>query len=281
MAFSATAFAIAGVDFLLGQADKIVLGVYLNPRQVGVYAVAMALVSFVPIALQSVNQIFSPTIAELHAKGEHALLQQLYATLTKWILILTLPLAFTMIIFAKPLIAMFGHGFEPGAAVLVIGAFGQLLNCAVGSVGYLLLMSGNQLRVIKIQASTAAMMIVLSLLLVPQFGITGAAIASAFAMIVTNVWSLAVVMRTLNLFPYNASYRKLVPPALISSIVLVLLLQSLSRIHSPSTIAAVALVAAYLSFMGTLFLAGLEPDDRRFAKIVWNKINFLKNGVTC
>src|SRR5438128_1675503 len=48
--FSAAAFGISAVDFALSQSDKIVLGVYLNARQVGIYAVATALVGFVPIA---------------------------------------------------------------------------------------------------------------------------------------------------------------------------------------------------------------------------------------
>src|SRR6266487_2861497 len=92
VAFSAASFCTAGLEFVLGQADKILLGRYLDVRQVGIYAVAMALVGFVPIALQSVNQIFSPMIAELHATGNKVLLQQLFSTLTKWIFVLKFPL---------------------------------------------------------------------------------------------------------------------------------------------------------------------------------------------
>jgi O-antigen/teichoic acid export membrane protein len=282
IAFSATAFGIAVVDFVLRQSDKIVLGYYLNPRQVGVYAVAMALVAFVPVVLQSVNQIFSPTIAELQATGNHALLQQLYATLTKWILIFTLPLAFTIIFFSRPLMGMFGHGFEPGATVLVIGTVGQLFNCAVGSVGFLLLMSGNQRRLIKIQGCNAVLMIGLSLLLVPRFGIAGAAVASALAVIITNLWSLATVFRTLNLFPYNAGYKKLVPAAFFSVAVLLALLHSSSRIHSIWALAAAGMVCAYGSFLATLWMFGLEPNDRRLAAIAWNHVGttLRRNGVT-
>ena len=282
IAFSATAFGIAAVDFALSQADKIVLGFYLSPRQVGVYAVAIALVGFVPIALQSVNQIFAPMIAELHASGNRALLQQLYATLTKWIVILTLPLAFTMMIFAKPLIAIFGHDFEAGAAVLAIGACGQLFNCAVGSVGYLLLMSGNQMQLIKIQGCNAALMIGLSLFLVPRFGIAGAAVASAVAVISTNLWSLVAVSRCLHLFPYNAGYRKLILCALISAAVLFICLRGLSPAQPPLMIAGIGFVAAYISFLGTLLLFGLDPDDRRFAAILWHHLGrrVRRNGVT-
>ena len=69
ISFSAVVFAMNSLEFLMSQADKILIGFYLNAREVGIYAMAAALVAFVPIVLQSVNQIFSPTIADLHARG--------------------------------------------------------------------------------------------------------------------------------------------------------------------------------------------------------------------
>jgi O-antigen/teichoic acid export membrane protein len=280
VAFSITAFGMAAVDFVLTQTDKIVLGCYLNPAQVGIYAVAMGMVAFVPIALQSVNQTFAPTIAELHANGNHEVLQQLYATLTKWILVLTLPMAFTMIVFARPLIGLFGRAFEAGAIVLIIGAVGQLFNCAVGSVGYLLLMSGHEVQLIKIQACNAVAMVALNLLLVPRFGITGAAAASAVSVIVTNLWCLAAVHRGLKLQPYNASYKKLVAPAIVCAILLAVLLHASSRTHSLWAIASLGFSSAYISFLATFFCFGLDSEDRRLARVVGGKlrINFRRIG---
>ena len=279
-AFSAAAFAIAGVEFVLSQADKIVLGYYLSATQVGIYAVAMALVGFVPVALQSVNQIFSPGIAELHATGDHSLLRRLYATLTKWILALTIPLALTIMILARPLMGIFGSAFEAGATVLIIGTIGQLVNCAVGSVGYLLLMSGNQNQMVKIQAVNAALMITLSVLLVPRFGIRGAACAAAVAVAMTNLWSLRAVYRRLQLFPYDSSYLKLIVPGLLSGLVVLLLR---FRLHASSAflVAAIGLFCAYAVFLGAFVSFGLNGDDRRLAQAAWGKlrVNLRRNGV--
>src|SRR5258708_11312536 len=120
-AFGATVFGVALLEFFLAQADKILIGVYINARQVGVYTVAMAIGAFVPIALQSVNQIFSPIIADLHGRGGHDLLGRLFLTLTKWILALNMPVAVVTIVFAHPLMRIFGPDFEAGWIVLVIG----------------------------------------------------------------------------------------------------------------------------------------------------------------
>jgi O-antigen/teichoic acid export membrane protein len=273
VAFSAAAFAIATVEFVLSQADKIVLGYYLSTTQVGIYAVAMALVGFVPVALQSVNQIFSPGIAELHANGNHSLLQRLYTTLTKWILALTIPLGLTIVILARPLMGIFGPAFEAGAVVLIIGTIGQLVNCAVGSVGYLLLMSGHQNQMVKIQTINAVLMITMSVILVPRFGIRGAACAAAVSVAVTNLWSLRVVYRRLRLFPYDASYLKLLLPAILSVMIVVLLRFSLQA-HSAFLAAAVSLSCAYGVFLGTFVSFGLTDEDRMLAQATWNKFGF-------
>ena len=101
ISFSAVVFAMDVLSFVMSQADKILIGFYLDARELGIYAVAAALVTFVPIVLQSVNQIFSPTIADLYARGQIELLGRMFQTLTKWILGLTLPLDAGMIIFAR------------------------------------------------------------------------------------------------------------------------------------------------------------------------------------
>jgi len=67
--FSASLFAVQALEYTFGSLDKIVLGYWLDARRVGIYVVAASVTVFVPILLQSVNQIFSPTIADLHARG--------------------------------------------------------------------------------------------------------------------------------------------------------------------------------------------------------------------
>jgi O-antigen/teichoic acid export membrane protein len=64
VSFSGAALGVGFLEFAIGQTDKVLIGFYLSARALGIYAVAAAMVAFVPIVLQSVNQIFSPTIAD-------------------------------------------------------------------------------------------------------------------------------------------------------------------------------------------------------------------------
>jgi O-antigen/teichoic acid export membrane protein len=272
VAFSSVAYAIAALQFLLAQTDKIVLGYYLDAKRVGIYAVAMAVVGFVPIALDSVNQIFSPIISELHAAENHAVLQQLYATLTKWVMVLTIPLALSMIIFARSLMLIFGPAFQSGTAVVMIGAVGQVFNCAVGSVGFLLLMSGNQAQLMKIQAVNAVLMISLNVLLVPRFGIAGAAIATTITTVTTNIWALISVRRIVKVFPYNAGYLKLAFPSVFATAGTLALARFMGGVQAPWKVAGAGLLFAYMIFVGLIFLFGLDPNDLDLAKIAWARV---------
>jgi O-antigen/teichoic acid export membrane protein len=262
------------LEFVLAQADKILLGAFLDVRQVGIYAVAATLVAFVPVALQSVNQIFSPTIADLHARGEHALLGRLFQTLTKWILGLTLPLAFVMIIFSKPLMRLFGAAFEAGWVVLSLGTLGQLVNAGVGSVGYLLLMSGNQARLIRVQVVMAVFMIATTFGLVRPFGIAGVALAAALTAVLTNYLCLRQVRAALQLSPYNRTYLRLLGPCAVSLAVTAgvrLLIRSFD-LHPEWLWIGVASVLSYATFCGSVLLVGLDNDDKMIVAAIRSRV---------
>jgi O-antigen/teichoic acid export membrane protein len=270
--FAAAVFGMNVLDFLVSQADKILLGLYLNPRVVGVYVLASTLSAFIPIILQSVNQIFAPVIADLHARGRQDMLQRLFQTLTKWVLGLTIPLACVIIVFAPQLMRIFGPDFEPGWPVLVIGGVGQLVNCGVGSVGYLLLMSGNQRRLIKVQFAMAGVSILVNVTLIPTLGIVGAALAASCVNVGGNLWNLFEVHKALRIYPYNRSYFALLIPATCTVAAVVLLrVMTVSPAH-PWFAILLALASSYVVFGGLAVAFALDPDDRMIARSAWAQV---------
>ena len=271
-AFAAASFGMSAIDFLVSQADKILLGFYLNPTLVGIYVVASTLSALIPLILQSVNQIFAPVIADLHAQARKDVLERLFQTLTKWVLGLTLPLAFVVIVFAVPLMRIFGRGFEAGWPVLVIGAVGQILNCGVGSVGYLLLMSGNQKRLIRVQFVMVGVSLLMNITLIPVFGVVGAALASAIVNVGGNFWNLRHVRKTLQISPYNRSYLTLAIPALFAVATVVLVRVWTGSMARPWLGILAALAVSYLAFCGVALKFALNEDDKMIATSAWGQL---------
>lgn len=276
--FSLAMLAVSFLDLVMLQTDKIALGFFRNPGELGIYSVAAALVAYIPLTLTSVNQIFAPTIAHLHTRGERVLLSRLFQSLTKWVTGMTLPLVLVVIVFSRPLMRLFGPTFAVGWPILVIGACGQLVNCGVGSVGYLLLMSGNEKRLIRAQAVMAALMVSLGILLVPGKGILGAAIAVAITTIGINLWNLFEVRLALKLWPYNRSYLKLALPALSSIAAVVGLKKYSAWLHHDWLAVGVAVVCSYAVFTAVFLASGLDSDDRLIASAIWSRLRGSVSG---
>ena len=254
------------------QADRIALGFFRHPREVGIYAIGATVVVYVPLVLSSINQIFAPTISDLHTRHEHALLARLFQSLTKWVVGMTLPLALVIIALARPLMRIFGGDFEVGWPILVIGTLAQLVNCGVGSVGYLLLMSGNERRLLKVQIVMALVMVGACIALVPLWGIVGASLAAAITTVGMNVWNLLEVRKVLGLSPYNRSYLRLLPPAIATAAAMLVLRRYAGVFHHDWLTVGVALTLAYGIFAAVVLLSGLDADDKLIAKAIWSRV---------
>ena len=167
---------------------------------------------------------------------------------------------------------VFGPEFEAGSSVLVIGAAGQLINCSVGSVGYLLLMSGNQRRLIKVQIAMAGLSIVVNITLIPLLGIVGAAVAAASVNVISNLWNLSEVRKALHIFPYNRSYLALLIPAFVSGAVVVLLRFRIQTSAHPWIVIPFVLFVSYAVFCSSAVAFALDQDDRMIARGAWTQV---------
>ena len=276
--FALSMLGLAVLEFMSGQADRLIVGHYLEAKQVGIYAIASAAAGLNAMVLQAVNSIFAPTIANLHAQGEHVLLLRLFQTLTKWIIAFTLPLALLFILLAPTLMGIFGPDFQAGSLVLCIITLGQLVNSGTGSVGYLLLMSGNQKRLIRIQVVMATAILLANVILIPRLGITGAALVAASGMALANLAYLVIVRRTLGLFPYNRSYLKLVGPALAATGGVWLLRIWLGGSWRAIPLLLLAFVVGYTVFLAGFVAFGLNDDDRMIVDMVRSRVRALFAG---
>jgi O-antigen/teichoic acid export membrane protein len=94
---------------------------------------------------------------------------------------------------------LFGTKFEQGAWPLRILTLGQLVNVATGSVGYLLIMTGNQTLLRNNTTVWAILNLVGNLVLVPSYGAVGAATSTAVCLASMNIVSWWIVRKKLNI----------------------------------------------------------------------------------
>ena len=96
-----------------------------------------------------------------------------------------------MFVLAGPLLGIFGASFVAGETALRILLIGQVVGAGLGSVMYIMTMTGQERPAMFILGAILVANPVLNLVLIPKFGIEGAAVAKAATLI---VWKMAMAM---------------------------------------------------------------------------------------
>ena len=182
LAASLPMLAISGCEILLQNTDVLVLSRFTSPADVAVYYAAgktMALIMFIHYAVGSAT---ASRFASLKARGDEAGLCLAVREAVRWTFGPSLAAAITILALGKPLLSLFGPAFVEGYPVMAILVFGYLARSAMGPAEFLLNMLGEQKRCAISMMMAAALGIALNFALVPLYGITGAAIATATAL---------------------------------------------------------------------------------------------------
>ncbi|MEZ4681928.1 MAG: flippase [Caldilineaceae bacterium] len=202
--------AFAGVfNVLLLWLDRYFIGYYLSAEQTGIYQALTQIPILFVISLQGLNAIFSPMIASIYAQKEHTRLNELFKISTKWGIYCSLPLFIVAVLFPDHLLyVMFGSRYMGWTVPLIILATGQMLNAITGPVGYMLIMTGHQKYWFWLCMIALIINSVLNSWLVPLYGFSGAAIATAISVVTLNGGALLQTRRVLQLWPYDWRYLK-------------------------------------------------------------------------
>jgi len=192
---------IAVMYVINGRTDILMLGILADAQDVGIYAVARQGASVVVFVLLAVNQVVAPEFARLYEGRQMKQLQKLVTSSSRVILVLSLPVAFALTAFGHWFLLIFGPEFVAGGDALRILCIGRLFSAAAGSVGFLLMMSNHE-RIAAINVGISSVVnIFLNTVLIPRFGIEGAAAATATSFALVNVLQAWAVYRTMNLRP--------------------------------------------------------------------------------
>jgi len=191
---------INGVHIINVHTDILMLGLFTDSSDVGVYRVATRGAEGVLFVLVAANLTAAPVISRLYHQSEHKQLQEAITFTARMVLLFALPVALLLMFWGGPIIEfLFGSAYVGGALALAILAGGQLINAGAGSVSMLLTMTGRERSNAKIAVAGALTNITLNATLIPVWGINGAAAATATSIAVVNILLAISVRRSLGL----------------------------------------------------------------------------------
>lgn len=189
-----------GLAFMvLNLSDRLMLRFLDTTPELGIYDVVLRLTNLSLIAILSLNAIAEPKFSELHAAHALRRLKKMAQKVTFTGIILSLPIIILLAFFPRFFLGLFGtHGeFLTGTSTLYILLAGQLINVLCGAVLVLLNMTGHQRNVQRILITAALINIGLNFILIPLFGIDGAAVATTVTTFIWNLWALWIVHKKL------------------------------------------------------------------------------------
>ncbi|HNS12243.1 MAG TPA: polysaccharide biosynthesis C-terminal domain-containing protein [Bacteroidia bacterium] len=196
---SATVLLTSFLNMLLKQSDILFVSYLLGNTMAGKYAAAAKMAMIVALGLSVIDYVYIPKIAAMWENRRLIGLQQMIKEASRQILIITIPIVLILIIAGKWILGLFGESFSASYVPLVILVCGQLFNALTGMVGGLLMMTGHQKVFLFLYFLSFCLQVSLNFLLIPVYGIAGASIASASAIILLNGLAYLYVKKKLKI----------------------------------------------------------------------------------
>ena len=203
LAFSIPQTLAAMVFRLNLRMDYLMLYALVGSEAVGLYAIAAGLATMGALPVNAVITMFNPFIAELVGTGETERLNALLKTVTRWLILLSLPVYAVLLLLPDIILRIYKPEYLASLTPLVILCGGQIINVACSPTMRLIPMSGHTTLNLINGIVATAVGFTLNLLLIPEYGGVGAAWATAITLSAWGLWRVVEVWFLLRCFPFT------------------------------------------------------------------------------
>lgn len=266
--FSIPLMFASGVDFLIANTDTFLVGAFLTSSAVGIYNVAFQLRTAGLFFYHPLTYLLPPVLSKMDANDDLEEAHRVYQVVTKWITFITTPVFLAVVFFPRIAILLsFGSQYVEGALPLRILAFPIMVTTFLGANEKALIALGYNRISLYVNLVVATLNIALNVILIPQTGIVGAALASGVAFIFRDLTFTVALYRWEGVHPFS---RSMVRP-FFGGITLALLgyplLVKTVGISVGTVVAAGLLYLAVYAPLSVL-LGAIEPEDRLMLELV-------------
>ncbi len=267
----------AGLWMIMFRADTFMLGYFSNEKIVGIYNLMLPIAGILTIFLTSTNHIFFPVISHLHAEKKFEELSDAFRTVLRWDFLLTFPFFIFLAFFSKPLLLGFFPNYVSGWKALTILSIGMMFRSGLGPVGQTLQCYEKTSFILKINSLIIVLNLILNFILIPIYGLIGAAIATSTAYSLNNILQILKVKKILDFEIEFSLYKKYLISSLIPGSFIFLILRYVPAYWWLVTILFFIFLVS--NFLLLMLFNGFSDDDSyllEIADILLKKIGFKK-----
>src|SRR6266566_2030364 len=183
--------------------DIVLVAIMRGPAEAAVYTAATRFLVAGQFGNQAISMAAQPRFTEMFAQDDRQGANQVYQATTAWLILLTWPIYLLAVCYGPEILTVFGHSYQAGSAVMVILGLTMLLATGCGQVDMVLVTTGRSSWSLINGMLAVVVNVGLDVLLIPRYGITGAAIGWSAAITLTNLMPLAQVTATVRLHPFG------------------------------------------------------------------------------
>jgi O-antigen/teichoic acid export membrane protein len=186
---------------VIARTDIIMIGMLLDEESVGLYGVAVRVAEPVMFGFVAVGRIFAPMVSELYAQERFTELQNIVTMATRLMFAFALVVGAVFTFGGRLLLSAFGTAFVASYVPMIILLAGHVLANVAGSVAHIMVMTRFQKQITIVIGFSALTNIVLNVILIPNYRLEGAALATAISATAGNVVLVAYVLGKLHIDP--------------------------------------------------------------------------------
>lgn len=243
----------------VGLVDILVVGALASTHAVGIFRVASDMAVLISMVLMIFTFMYFPIVSEFAASGDREKWRDTNSRVARWCMLATLPLFATLFFFPGEVIYLiYGADYMEAASVLRILAVGYFGHAIVGFTSLNLLAAGMTGMYFSSFLASFLLNLGGNFLLIPIFGIQGAAVASLVSLWTMNGIALVVMKRRLDLHPFTWFYLRILVLALVIFWIEAQVLSLFKGLPHPILIAL--FLGSSLASLGLLYRRGYLTD---------------------
>jgi len=258
--FGVVLAASVAATMLTRSVDLLTLGHYAPAAAVGQYAIMQLMLLLIGLFGMAFGQGLGAMIAARHAAGDTDGMARLLATNIRWLALLAAPLFAVFVFWGANIGLIFGSSYTLDPRVMFWLAATSLATALFHSVGFSLSMTGRHVMELRVLLGGLALSTVLCLALVPPFGQMGAALATFASVLSVNLWRIALVRRSVGIFPLRRDLMAIVLASVALAAVVHSAIVPLGASKPVAT--ACGLILFGLSYPGLAWYLLLRPGER-------------------
>jgi O-antigen/teichoic acid export membrane protein len=244
-----------------GRMELLVLGFFGLGFDVGIYAAVLQISMLGNLLPEALITVSMPLISGAHYRNRPEAIRALLHNITRWCLTAVLPYYVAVALFSQTLLGAFGKEFVGGQTILLLLAALPLMNSTGGVAAAALTMTGKA-RINSFNSLTYLVTtITLDLLLIPQFGIKGAAVAAFSSTLLLNILRVGQVRWIFGIWPVDRQVFKPVVAAGLAAVGALVVREALSGTQ-PWILLGLGLATMGTIYFTLLYVLGISQADR-------------------